>query len=106
MANPNRGEVSLVAGETTFTLVFTINSVCELEDVLEKGINEIVADMGKVKTIRALLWAGLRHHHPMTLEEAGDLMQKAGAAATGAAINKAVTLAFPPEDKAAGANPQ
>lgn len=95
MANPHRGEVALKAGDTAYTLTFTINAVCELEGALGKGVSEIVSDMSRVSTVRAVLWAGLRHHHKVTLEEAGDIMHAAGAAATAQAINKAMGLAFP-----------
>jgi hypothetical protein len=95
MANPHRGEVELKAGEKTFTLAFTINSVCELETALDKPLMDIVSDMGRLTTIRAVLWAGLRHHHKMTLEAAGDVMQEAGAPATAEAINVALSRAFP-----------
>jgi hypothetical protein len=104
MANPHRGEVELKAGDQTYTLVFTINAVCELEGALNKGINEIVADMARVSTIRAVLWAGLQELHPMDLKAAGAIMHEAGAAATAEAVNRAMSLAFPPKD--ATKNPQ
>lgn len=109
MANPHRGEVELKAGEKSYTLAFTINSVCELEDALNKGVNEIVGDMGRISVVRAVLWAGLRHHHNVSLEEAGNVMHEAGAAATAKAINEAMALAFPQEPaskKATSKNPQ
>lgn len=95
MANPHRGEVELKAGEKTYTLSFTINAVCELEAALDKPLMDVVSDMGRLMTIRAVLWAGLRHHHKVTLEEAGDVMQAAGAPATAEAINLALSRAFP-----------
>lgn len=106
MANPHRGEVELKAGEKTYTLVFTINAVCELESHLNKSVTEIVGSMDRITVVRAVLWAGLQHHHKLTLEEAGDIMHAAGAAATSAAINQAMTLAFPaPEAGKTKANP-
>ena len=104
MANPNRGEVELKAGEETYTLVFDINAVCELEQMLDKGVNEIVVQMGRVSVLRAMLWAGLRHNHKVTIEQAGEIMQMAGAAETAAMIQKATELAFPPKDSTK--NPQ
>lgn len=104
MPNPHRGEVSLKAGEKTYTLAFTINSVCELENHLDKSLSDIVAGMGRVSVVRAVLWAGLRHHHGVSIEEAGDIMHEAGAAATSEAINEAMMLAFPQPAGAAGKN--
>lgn len=95
MANPLRGEVELKADDTSYTLAFTINSVCELEDKLDRPLTDIVADMGRISVVRAVLWAGLLHHHKMTVEEAGDVMHQAGAAATAQAINASLSQAFP-----------
>jgi len=107
MANPNRGEVELKAGDQTYMLVFTINSVCDLEGALNKGVNEIVADMARISTIRAVLWAGLKERHPMDIKAAGAIMHEAGAAATAAAVNRAISLAFPPAaTKGGNENPQ
>jgi len=101
MSNPHRGEVELKAGDKSYTLAFTINSVCELEAKLDKSLGDIVADMGRMVTIRAVLWAGLRQHHKVEIEEAGEIMQLAGAAATAQAINQAMTSAFPPAEAGA-----
>lgn len=107
MANPHRGEVALVAGDKTYTLALTINAVCELEDLLQKSVSEIEQDRGSIRTLRAMLWAALREHHPMDLEDAGRLMQEAGASAAGEAVRKAVSLAFPaPDSKADRKNPR
>jgi len=102
MANPLRGETELKAGEKSYTLAFTINSVCELEDKLDRPLTDIVADMGRISVVRAVLWAGLLHHQKMTIEEAGDVMHEAGAAAAAQAINASLSQAFP--QPAAGAS--
>jgi hypothetical protein len=58
-------------------LKYTFNAFCELEDVLGRPISEI-KDGFKLKDLRALLWAGLLHESPdLTLEDAGELMDKA-----------------------------
>ena len=107
MANLHRGEVELKAGEKVYTLVFTINSVCDLESALNKGVNEIVADMARISTIRAVLWAGLQERHPMDIKAAGAIMHEAGAATTAEAVNRAMSLAFPPAGaKGGGENPR
>jgi len=107
MANPHRGEVTLSAGDKTYTLVFTINAVCALEKLLEKGVDEIMMERGKVTNVRAMLWAALLRHHKMEVDDAGDVMDEAGAEATGVAVTKAVALAFPPPGgKGAGKNPR
>ena len=61
--NKFRGEFDLKAGDTTYKLKFTINSMVLLEETLGKSVNQIGVDVG-IKELRALIWAGLQHHHP------------------------------------------
>lgn len=97
MANPARSEVALKVGDNDYTLKFSTNSICELEDRLDKGLNEIVRNMERVATVRALLWAGLRHHHPeVTIAGAGEMIDSAGVGPITDAIGRALTAAFPP----------
>ena len=101
MANPHRGEVAFKAGDADFTLVYSTNAICELEDALNRGLNAIVADIEKLSTVRALLWAGLRTRHPdTTMAGAGEIIDKTGVAAATEAIGRALNAAFPkPEGK-------
>lgn len=105
MANPHRGEVELKAGEKTYTLVYTINALCELEEETGKSVDLLIAEINtdkpKLSAIRALFWAGLRTHHKMTVEEAGEVMQAAGPVLAAVSSQKAVALAFSPADEAA-----
>jgi len=107
MANPHRGEVTFKVADAEYTLAFSTNAICEVETLLDKGLNQIVQSMDRLTTIRALFWAGLREHHPMTLEEAGVIMHEAGAGAASKAVNQAMSLAFPQPSKkgSAGKNP-
>ena len=56
----------------------------------------------RMRDLRALLWAGLQRHHPMTVREAGDLLGevlRAGLAATsalGQQLSEGIAAAFPP----------
>lgn len=100
MANPARGEVALRAAETDYTIKFSTNAICEVEDRLDKGLNTIIANMERVTTVRALLWAGLRAHHPdMTLAGAGEIIDRVGMAPVTEAIGKALTAAFPSQSQ-------
>lgn len=115
MANPQRGEVSFDAGGKTYTLHYSANALCELEDLLDKGIIELTTEMqgweknpGKIrfKTIRAMFWAGLRDHHPeIDVAGAGELVTNAGGI-LGAVdlIGRAFGVAFP-DAKTKGARP-
>lgn len=100
MANPERGEVDLVAGNTTYILVLNFNAIAEIEALLDKGINEVAAMLRDPKDFRignwrVLLWGALRKHHKGSLEDAGDIMGAAGVDAVVQALSKAMTLSFP-----------
>jgi hypothetical protein len=88
LANKNKGEVSFEVNEKSYTMRFSANALCELEDVLNMGVNDVAEQMAKpknlrIKTVRGIFWAGLRDYHPeITITQAGEL------------IGKAFTLAF------------
>lgn len=105
MANPHRGEVTFKAADTEYTLAFSTNAICELEELLDNGINAIVANMERLMTVRAMLWAGLRTKHPdITLDKAGKLIDICGMLVATDAINKALQVAFPPPDESSAKN--
>jgi len=95
MANPHRGEVAL--GD--HTLVFSINAICDLEDALGRSITEIGTEMEtglSMRTLRAVIWAGLQERHPGTSEkQAGDIISEVGVPAAGEAVSAAFAAAFP-----------
>lgn len=101
MANPYRGQTKFKAGEKDYTLSFSINSLCELEDLLGESVNTVAAQISnpaavRMKTVRALIWAALQDNHPdVTLEQAGDITSEAGLPATMAAVGAAFAGAFP-----------
>jgi len=105
--NPHRGEVELKVGDAVYTLRFSIDAVCSMEESLGKGFPAIVAELAdetrmSISTIRHVLHAGLRESHPdITLKEAGELILSAGGAATVLGkVSDAIAKAFPaPEGK-------
>lgn len=110
MANPHRGEVSFEAEGTEYTLQYSNNALVELEDRLDRGIVDISSELLswakdpkriRLGTIRAVLWAGLREHHPeVDLRAAGEIITKAGGVLeiTGL-IGEAFSRAFPAPEK-------
>jgi len=113
MANPHRGSVALQVGDRAYTLSFSVNALCELEDLLGQPVAQIALslnDPGNVRmsTVRALVWAALRDHHDETaLKEAGQIATEAGVPACMEAIGKAFKLAFPEaEGKEVGRPPK
>lgn len=114
MANPHRGEVSFEADGATYTLRYSANSLCELEESLGRGVIEITRELASWKDspekirfglIRAVFWAGLREHHPeLDLKAAGELILAAGGAVEAMVkIGEAFGQAFPsPQNDGAG----
>lgn len=106
MANVHKGDVTLRAGERSYTLRFSIDALCVLEDACGgKGIVALSAELSDPSTLRLgllrkVLWAGLRDHHPEIDEKAaGEIIPEAGGlAVVMAAVNTAFELAFPPAD--------
>lgn len=100
MANPHRGQVSLVAGDATYKLCFSANALCELEDLTGETVGAITEKLNgagaSMTLIRALVWAALQDHHPeVDIKAAGNIITLAGMAACMEAIGKAFELAFP-----------
>jgi hypothetical protein len=123
MANSVKGEVSVEAdGETKgitfephsdrlpenlrgrYTLLFSINALCELEEKMGGAVTDIASlAMGgkRFTTIRNVFWAGLRDYHPdITLQDAGRIITAIGLEKADEAIGLAFGLTFP-ETKAA-----
>ena len=101
MANPHRGSVALQVGDRAYTLSFSVNAICELEDALGQPVAKIAAGLNdpenvRMSTVRAIIWAALRDHHSeVDLKGAGEIATEAGIPACMEAIEKAFNLAFP-----------
>lgn len=107
MANPHRGEKAITIDGKEYTLVFTANTICEIEDALDKSILEIQGQFARLSVVRTLLWAGLQEKHPgITLKAAGDMLGTAGSKVLGPAIFEAMVAAFPKTDAEAKAGPE
>lgn len=98
MANRRKGEVELVAGDEVYHLRFSTNAICSLEDELDIGINELGTKLSdpsqfRISTFRSILRSCLTT--PVSIEQAGDIIDRAGIAEVGAAVGKAFQAAFP-----------
>ena len=108
MANVNRGEVALKVGDSDYVLKYSANALCDPEAVLKMPIVEItdlMSDPKKISmtTVRAMLWAGLKSHHPkITLDQAGDMIEKLTLSGALVNVGLAFQAAFPEADE----NPQ
>jgi tail tube GTA-gp10-like protein len=101
MANPHKGEVEFTVGKKVYTLKFSINAMCELENALGGSVVDIantLSDPSKmgVKTMRTVFWAGLRDHHEALDEiEAGRVMDELGLVEASQLVATAFAKAFP-----------
>jgi hypothetical protein len=101
MANPHKGEVGFEIDGTPYTLRFSANALCELEDELGLGVNAIAGQLAdpkdlRLKTVRAVFWAGLRDHHSeITLIQAGEIVTAMSLPVALETIANAFSAAFP-----------
>ncbi len=68
MANPERGEVDLVAGESIYTLALTMNGIAELETRTSKSYGELVQAISfghrlHMTSLLEILWQSLKRYH-------------------------------------------
>lgn len=85
MPNPHRCEAEFVARSERFQLRWDWNAACEFEAATGRHISDALADVatGRLSAIslRGLLWAGLRAHHPqLSITDAGELIPVIGRA--------------------------
>lgn len=111
MANPHKGAVALETADKVYSLRFTTNSICELEDALGRPVGEIVSDLqsaekSSMKLIRSLVWGGLIADQPdLTTKEAGEILDSVGMAEMTAKIGTAFQRFFPSRKGGANENP-
>jgi len=111
--NKHRGEVEFEADGKTYTLRYSIDAICEMEAATGRGFFAVTQELSdanamQLSTVRAVLWAGLREHHPdVTLKEAGDLIVKAGGIMVVIGLlSQAITLAFPETEQDGKSRPR
>lgn len=99
MANKIKGEVSLTGPEgETYTMAFGFETLVLVEDRRKMSFGDVVEelDSGRLGALGALLWAGLRKHHPeLTFEDAGQLAIACDGEELRSKVVEAITLGFP-----------
>ena len=108
MTNKVRGKVDFEVDGTSYSLHFTANGMCELEDAAGcnamaflKRLESSAADNLSFGDVRLLFWAGLQEHHPeMSVRDAGALITEMGGIATALDLTgQAVADSMPKPDK-------
>ncbi len=101
MANQNRSAVALEAGDKVYSLRFSTNAICELEEHFGKPIMAIVNDLEDesrvgMGLVRAIVWAALLEQNPnITHKEAGRILDEAGQQVVMEKIGLALQRFFP-----------
>lgn len=106
MTSNHKPTSTLHVNGVDYSLVLSINAMCELEGVTGRPAGSMVMELiaapaapqkMSVKMLRTMLWATLREHHPEIDEDAaGQLATDAGAFDVLAAVLQAAAAAFPP----------
>ena len=111
MANGKRCEAEFKVGDTTYRLKFDWNAAAEFEDacglVLSDLMLQALRKRVSAKSVRGMLWAGLRRHHPeVDLAAAGRLIDSLGRAAAVELLSNGLLYYFPELDKEAKDRPR
>jgi len=89
-------------------LLYDINAFATLEE--EYGSIDAALDAlakGKIKALRALLWAGLLHEdESLTVKDVGKFLTLADLQQVAEAVNEALTQAMPQPEKKIGNPPE
>jgi hypothetical protein len=87
-------------------LVYDLNAYAELEDYfgsVEKALEEL--EKGKMKTLRAVLWAGLVHEdEALTIKDVGGLIDANNLQEVVEAIGNSLSVSLPDEESKEGKN--
>jgi len=100
-----KGEVPLKAENKEYKLKFTTNALCELEDLLDMGISEILqASLGDIltlKQVRGMLYCACMEYHreEVSLEFAGQIIDVAGYKETWTAVVNAIAACLPDKNE-------
>lgn len=95
-----RGAVSFRAMSRDFTLRFTTNALCRVEEITGRGFADLAAGLGtgfRITDLRVLFYAGA---NLSSIEEAGDVIDDIGFQASGELVGKAIAAAFPETEAA------
>jgi hypothetical protein len=109
-SRPASIDQQLVVGDRSYTLRFSVRAMAALQDHF--GLNSLTAVGQKlqesandlsVKDMTALLWAGLRTHHPeVTMDQALGILDELGVEGMQESLGKALYGAMPQQGDAEG----
>jgi hypothetical protein len=66
--------MEIIINGLEYKLKYDINSISDLEDKIDKSINDLIQNIG-ISACRSLLWAGIKHSNKyLTLKDVGAMM--------------------------------
>lgn len=100
MPNPYRCEQEIQIDGQRYELVFNWNTAAEYElaarETISQALEALAAGRLSAVTLRAMLWAGLRtHHRDVSIEQAGEMIARAGRAPVVRVLADAMRYYFP-----------
>lgn len=112
MANIERGEASFVRDGVSYLIVMDMNAFAEAEEAADMEVEDLLKALSpkvdakgniikkpRLKHLGAILFGGLRAHHPGVSH--ADAIRLLNAPGAGEAIGKALTGAMPKPDPSA-----
>lgn len=79
MANAERGEVAVKAGDREITLVLDFNALCALEEACGSAVEDMDFSRPSLGLMRRIMWAAMQRYQPeTTAEAAGDAIDAIG----------------------------
>lgn len=105
MANREQGEVGITVGDKVYTLRPTFDALCELEELVNKPVNELLAgiEQGRLSGLRAVVWCFLQDQHAdefKTLKDASRWIEEVGGVdQVKGLIEQALQVNAPPASK-------
>jgi hypothetical protein len=109
-----KGEYSFKApkeegeGEDTFVMRLDTNAFCEIEEALGLTLPELMAHLNQAPSLRlyrGVVYGALFHHHGLTIEQCGDLIQRVGIEKMTAHVNSLVESVMPEAKERVGNAP-
>ena len=95
----------LATAEQTYSLVFKFGTMRQAEAVLGgTSVLEVLARGLGLEEISAIVWAALQPHHPMSREEADDLLDAIGMPPVAAMLAEALKAFFGARVQVEGGN--
>ena len=95
MANPIKGEALVTIGEDEYTLAYNLGACAAIEGQFPgRGLQSILKDIDgedpKMSTFMVIVWAGLKKHHDLTVDEVGEIIALDDMQAWGEGIGRAM----------------